>query len=110
MRSKTLLCSRLALVAILTLSFAMCVPSLMAQSAGTSALAGTVTDPSGAAIPNVTVTITSNGTGQSRSTTTGSDGSYRFNLLQPGNYKVSFTASGFKTDEVGSVTLNVTET
>jgi hypothetical protein len=86
------------------------VPYLMAQSAGTSALAGTITDPSGAAIPNVTVTITSNGTGQSRTATTGPDGNYRFNLLQPGNYRVSFAASGFKTGEVASVQLAVTET
>jgi hypothetical protein len=109
MVSKTLLCSRLALVAILTLSFAMCVPSLMAQSAGTSALSGIVTDPSSAAIPNVTVTITSNETAQSRSTTTGSDGVYKFSLLPPGSYKIRFAAAGFKTAEVGSVTLAVTE-
>ncbi len=66
MRFKTLLRWQLALVAILTVSFAICVPSLMAQSAGTSSLTGTITDPSGAAIPNVTVTITSNDTGQTR--------------------------------------------
>ncbi len=110
MRMKTLLSSRLAYVALLTLLFATCIPCLMAQSAGTSALAGTVTDPSGAAIPNVAVTITSNATGQSRTSTTGSDGTYRFTLMPPGNYKVSFSASGFKTAEVGSEQLNVTET
>jgi len=84
--------------------------SLMAQSAGTSGLAGTVTDPSGAAIPDVSVTVTNNGTGQTRTVTTGNDGSYRFTLLPPGNYKVTFTAMGFKTAEVASVQLNVTET
>ncbi len=110
MKSKTLLCSRLACVAILTLLFAICAPLVMAQSAGTSALAGTITDPSGAAVPNVTVTITNNDTGQSRTTTTGSDGAYKFSLLPPGNYRVSFKASGFKTAEVASETLNVTET
>jgi hypothetical protein len=110
MRSKMLLCSRLALIAILTLLFAICTPFLMAQSAGTSALAGTITDPSGAVLPNVTVTITSNATGQSRTTTTGPDGTYKFSLLPPGSYKASFAASGFKTGEVGSVSLNVTET
>src|SRR5579863_6571187 len=109
MRSKKLLCSQLALVAILTLLFAISVPSLMAQSAGTSGLSGTITDPSGAAIPNVTVTLTSNDTGQTRTTTTGSDGQYKFTLLPPGSYKARFSASGFKTSEVGSVTLNVTE-
>ncbi len=110
MNFKTLLCSRLAYVALCTLLFAICAPSLLAQSAGTSALAGTVTDPSGAAIPNVTVTVTNNDTGQSRTTTTGSDGAYKFSLMQPGNYKVSFSASGFKTSEVASEQLNVTET
>ena len=109
MRSKTLLSSRLALLTILTLLFAICVPSLMAQSAGTSGLSGTVTDPSGAAIPNVTVTITNNDTGQNRTATTGSDGVYKFTLLPPGSYKVRFAASGFKTAEIGTVTLNVTE-
>ena len=109
MRSKTLLCSQLAYVAILTLLFAICVPSLLAQSAGTSGLSGTITDPSGAAIPNVTVTLTSNDTNQSRTATTGADGQYKFTLLPPGSYKVRFAAAGFKTSEVGSVTLNVTE-
>jgi hypothetical protein len=110
MRSKTLLCSRLALIALLTMLFAICVPSLMAQSAGTSSLTGTVTDPSGASVPGVTVTLTSNDTNQVRTATTGSDGQYKFTLIPPGNYKVRFSATGFKTSEVGSVVLNVTET
>jgi Carboxypeptidase regulatory-like domain/TonB dependent receptor len=110
MRFKSLLCMQLILATLLALFFAICAPSLMAQSAGTSALAGTVTDPSGAAIPNATVTITSNDTGLTRTTTTGADGSYKFTLLPPGNYKASFSAGGFKTAEVASVTLNVTET
>jgi len=109
MRSKTLLCSRLVYVTILTLLFAIFVPSLMAQSAGTAGLSGTITDPSGAAIPNVTVTLTSNDTNQPRTATTGADGQYKFTLLPPGSYKVRFSAAGFKTSEIGSVTLNVTE-
>jgi len=109
MISKTLLRSQLALVALLTLSLVIGVPSLMAQSAGTAGLSGTITDPSGAAIPGVNVTLTSNDTAQARSATTGADGQYKFTLLPPGNYKVRFSASGFKTAEVGSVTLNVTE-
>jgi len=110
MRSKSLLRSRLAFVALLTLLLALCMPSLMAQSAGTSSLTGTITDPSGAAIPNVTVTLTSNDTNQVRTETTGADGQYKFTLLPPGNYKVRFSATGFKTSEIGSVVLNVTET
>jgi hypothetical protein len=88
---------------------AVCVPSLMAQTAGTGALIGTVTDPTGAVIPNVTVTVTSE-TGQERSTTTGADGTYRFTFLPPSNYRVRFTAAGFKVLEVASFKVNATET
>ena len=109
MKSASLLRSRLTFVALLTLLLGMCIPSLLAQSAGTSGLSGVITDPSGAAIPNVTVTLTSNDTNQSRTATTGGDGQYKFTLLPPGSYKVRFSASGFKTSEVASVILNVTE-
>jgi len=84
--------------------------SLFAQSSGTGALAGTVTDPSGAVVPNVTVNLTNNSTGQVRTVVTGPDGAYRFSLIPPGSYKVRFTATGFKTEEVPSVTVNVSET
>ncbi len=83
---------------------------LSAQTAGTGALAGTVTDSSGAVIPNVTVTATSNDTGQVRTTTTEGNGGYRFSLLPPGVYKVSFSAGGFKPVDVPNVTIDVTET
>jgi hypothetical protein len=82
----------------------------MAQSSGTSGLAGVVKDPSGATIPNVSVTLTSAATAQVRTASTGADGGYRFTLLPPGQYKVKFAATGFKTAEVESVTLAVTET
>src|SRR5262249_410686 len=84
--------------------------SLLAQSAGTGALAGTVRDLSGAVIPGVTATLTSTDTNQTRSTVTGEEGGYRFNLLPPGMYAVKFTLAGFKTSEVSSVTVRVTET
>ncbi len=82
---------------------------LLAQSSGTGGLAGTVTDPSGAVLPNVRVTATDIATGQARTATTGNDGNYRFSLLPPGNYKVEFSTTGFKEAEVPSVTINVTE-
>ena len=84
--------------------------SLMAQTAGTGALTGTVKDPSGAVIPNATVTLTSVDTGQARTTMTGADGVYHFNLLPPGNYRVRIESSGFKPVEVPGVTVAVTET
>ena len=85
-------------------------PALMAQTAGTGALTGTVTDSSGAVVPNATVTATSTETGQARTATTGTDGTYRIGLLPPGNYRVTFEAAGFKGVEVPSATVTVTET
>jgi hypothetical protein len=85
-------------------------PSLIAQTSSTGALTGTVTDPTGAVVPNVTVTATSVDTGQSRTATTGADGSYKISLLPPGNYRVQFEVAGFGAVSVPSVTVNVTET
>ena len=88
----------------------LCASPAWGQTAGTGAIAGTVTDPSGRSVPNATVTATSLGTGQERTATTGTAGDFKFSLLPPGNYQLKFTASGFKTSTVGPVTVNVTET
>jgi hypothetical protein len=88
----------------------LCVSLAHAQSAGTGAIAGTVTDPSGAAVAGAKVTLTSLATAQTRTATTGPNGDYRFSLLPPGNYRLDFSASGFKTATIASVTVTTTET
>src|SRR5690349_1150417 len=88
----------------------VCASILVAQSAGTGALAGTVTDPSRAVIPSVSVTLTNVDTNQARTAVTAADGNYKFSLIPPGTYRVRFSATGFKTAEVPSVKINVTET
>ena len=85
-------------------------PGLFSQTASTGAIKGTVTDPSGAVVPNVTVTATNNDTGATRTATTGADGSYIITLLPLGTYRLKFDVTGFKPEEVPSVTVNVTET
>jgi hypothetical protein len=95
---------------VIALAFVVGIPSVLAQSAGTSALTGTLTDPSGGTVPNATVTLTNTQTNQVRTATTGTDGSYRFTLIPPGTYRVRFAASGFKTSEVSTFNVNVTET
>jgi len=85
-------------------------PLAQAQSAGSGAITGTVTDASGASVPNVTVTATNTATNQSRSMTTASDGVYKFSLLTPGTYTLKFGAANFKTAQVTGVTVAVTET
>jgi len=60
------------------------------------ALTGQVTDPTGAAIPNAQVVVTSTATGASTHTVTGSQGFYNVPFLSPGEYQVSIDAPGFK--------------
>jgi hypothetical protein len=83
---------------------------LYGQTAGTGALTGTVSDPTGSVVPNVTVTVTNTGSGQARTAVSAADGSYTVGLLPPGNYRVQFSALGFKSAGVGPVTITVTET
>ena len=67
-----------------------------AQSLTSGDVAGTVTDPSGAVVPNAMVTLKSNDTGATQTRATNAQGSYRFSLLSPGSYTVSVAASGFQ--------------
>ena len=83
---------------------------LIAQTAGTGALEGTITDPSGSVVPNATVTSTSVDTGQVRTTMTGADGTYKFSLLPPGEYRVRIEAAGFNNVETPAARVTVTET
>jgi carboxypeptidase family protein len=76
----------------------------------TGAIAGIVTDPTGAVVPHATVTATNSGTNASRSATTGANGGYVVPLLDPGEYKVSVKASGFRTSELGPLTVTVSQT
>jgi hypothetical protein len=110
--AKALIARSKLLSAILTCVAALllCASLAQGQTAGTGAIAGTVTDPSGKSVPNATVTATNTGTGQSRTATTGSAGDYKFSLLPPGSYQLKFSAPGFKTADVEPVTVNVTET
>jgi hypothetical protein len=85
-------------------------PFLMAQTTGTGALSGRVIDASGKAVANATVTATSVNNGQVRTVTTATDGSYKFDTLPPGNYRLRFEATGFKTLESPSASVNGTET
>src|ERR1700722_13259765 len=59
-------------------------------------VAGTVTDQTGAAIPNAKVTITAVATNESFVVTTGTAGEYVRPALQPGIYTVSAEAKGFR--------------
>lgn len=88
---------------------------LWAQTTISGDIAGTVTDPSGAAVPNATVTVTNTGTGATTTLTTDAAGTYRAALLKPGDYTVTAAASGFQSGQKGTIvavgqtaTVNVT--
>lgn len=69
--------------------------SLPAQI-GTSTLTGRVTDSTGAVIPSASVRVVQQGTNFTFTSTTNEDGIYRILSLQPGTYKVTVEAKGFK--------------
>lgn len=66
------------------------------QIATTGKIAGVVTDSSGAAVPSATVAVKSTALMAERTTTTGPDGAYLFDLLPLGTYEVTVTSKGFK--------------
>src|SRR5438270_3217308 len=80
---------------------------LSAQIAPTASLNGTVTDPSGAAVPNAHVRLVNIETGFERTTETQADGRYLFSQVPVGLYRVESTASGFSTYEQTGIRLNV---
>src|SRR6185312_3370027 len=77
--------------------------------ATTGQFGGTITDPSGASIPNAKVTVTNAGTGASRAVTTDQTGTYLAPLLQPGAYNISAEAPGFKKVVQSNVELQVNQ-
>ena len=82
-----------------------------AQGVGAAAdLTGTVTDPSGAGVPNAKVTAIDTGKGGQRSVVTDEHGFYRLSGLAPATYKLSVEHAGFQTEVVPSLSLTVGET
>ncbi|MBL8213936.1 MAG: TonB-dependent receptor [Bryobacterales bacterium] len=84
--------SRFSLAAVLALGLAA---SSYAQI-GTATLTGRVTDTTGAVVPNAAVNVVQIGTNFTFNATTNEEGLYRVLSLQPGQYRVSVEAQGFK--------------
>jgi Carboxypeptidase regulatory-like domain/TonB dependent receptor len=89
---------RLSIFVLVTLTAGLgLIPnSSYAQVATTGKIAGVVTDSSGAAVPTATVSVKSTALMAERTTTSGADGAYLFDLLPPGTYEVTVTSKGFK--------------
>src|SRR6478672_10794313 len=86
----------------------LCVAQVgLAQNTNSSDIRGTVTDPSGAVLPGVNVTVTNVDTGVVRDFVTNSDGLYDTNSILPGSYTVTFSKDGFQKLVVGPITLQI---
>ncbi|HEV7473416.1 MAG TPA: TonB-dependent receptor [Pyrinomonadaceae bacterium] len=66
---------------------------------------GTVTDASGALVPEATVTLTSKETGRTQAAQTSGEGFYRLSELSPGSYTLSVEKAGFKKSTIDNLAI-----
>ena len=105
----------LTFVTALLVCVGLMLPGALAQTGGQGAISGTVTDATGALVPNAVVVARNNGTSVETKRTASSDGLYNISPLIPGTYTVTVTAAGFSTfkqenlvvDALSNVGLNV---
>ena len=90
-------------------AIAFLTPRAEAQLAGKGSITGTVTDPTGAVVPNATVTATNTATGISVTQTSKSAGEYTISPLDAGIYTVVVKAPGFETLNQSDVHVNSLE-
>ena len=86
--------SRLAALFLVLIS-----SSLVFAQSNTTALSGTVVDPTGAVIPAATVTIVDAAKGTTKSTASGSKGEFEFQQISPGHYTLTVSAAGFSNQQ-----------
>jgi len=98
-----------SLLMAITLSvlFSLLLPSPSLAQLAEATMKGTVTDATRAVVPNASVMVTDESTGQTRSATTGQSGDFSLPDLPPGFYTVKVTASGFSTFEQRHLELSV---
>jgi len=77
-----------------------------AQNVNAGALTGTVTDPTGAAVAEMSVTVTNQATGITRTTKTTGKGFYTVENLPDGDYTLSVTPSGFSSVTIKDIHLD----
>jgi len=82
-------------------------PAVLCGQYGTGTILGTVSDPTGAAVPGITVTAKNNATNETRTFTTDESGNFRFNALLSGTYTLTALGANFKTATVPDLVLRV---
>ena len=101
---------RLAARAVLFAGCLLLPAARFASAQSTTAdITGTVTDASGASLPNATVTLTNLGTKETRTAQTTAAGDYTFTQLGPGAYSIQVSQSGFKSFVIPNIALSASD-
>ncbi len=93
---------------VLVLMLVLCLAGFALAQTDTARLIGTITDSTGAVIPNATVAVTNTSTGREVTAQTSGSGEYTVAALPPGNYHVEVKLTGFKT-ATAELTLEVSQ-
>jgi hypothetical protein len=99
----------LRLIAVLAVSSVTFLPVSFAQKT-TGDIDGTVTDPSGAAVPGCALSLTDQANGTARETTSDAQGNFKFLQLPVGTYTLKATKNGFKAMSQKDVEVHVATT
>jgi hypothetical protein len=89
--------------------FLFCAGSLLGQLSGKGAITGTMTDKTGAVIPDAVVAATNDATGITTTTRSTGAGDFNFSDLDPGVYSVTTTAKGFEKLAQKNIHVNAME-
>ena len=92
-------------VSLLILAFGSA-PYLLAQGTDLGTIRGSVTDVTGAVVPNARVVVFDELTGTSRETVTNSQGEYQMFGLRPGRYKVTISSPNMRTNDLTGIVLS----
>jgi hypothetical protein len=106
-RAFSALFGRASLLLLAGLVVLLCSAGPLRAQVDAGSILGTVSDASGGSVRGATVTLTNEGTNASLSTTTSSDGTYKFSPVRIGSYKLTATLQGFQTITTRNVVVNV---
>jgi outer membrane receptor protein involved in Fe transport len=102
--------TRITLSSLLLVGLFLLVTAGDALGQSTATLQGTITDQKNAVVPNATITLRNRATAAERTAQTDENGNYQVASLPAGNYSVEVKATGFKTNTVGSLPVEVART
>src|SRR6201990_264047 len=95
---------------VVLVPYVLTIPCPILAQTATGSVGGTVTDPTGAVVPNAQVTAHNVATGVDTQATTNSAGIYSIRFLPIGQYEVTVTAAGFTTSKLPAFALEVNQT